>query len=278
MIEQEQIADFLDHKTRQLDNLIAEKQQLINKLEQKKTALIVTSVLKGLSHPASEKNSGVSWLGDIPSHWDVCHLKLISDISYGVGGEIDKSLTEGVKLLSLPNVKKEGILQLDEVPYTVLDEAEKKALLLKKGDLLFNWRNGSSDHLGKTVFFNEDREYTHVSFLLRLRFDPQTANSKYFHYLLTGLRITGFFSSSKAGVNNTFNLSELENLWVINPPVAEQQAIADFLDREIHPIHTMTNGVCSAIQRLKEYRTALITAAVTGKIDVRNIKLENVDS
>ena len=190
-------------------------------------------------------------------------------IAYGVGGELDRTLTEGTPILSLPNVSIDGNLELQEVPFARLSISQRSEFLLRKGDLLFNWRNGSSDHLGKTAYFDLDGEYTHVSFLLRLRCDQGNNDSRYFHYLLNGLRITGFFSSSKAGVNNTFNLNELANLWVIVPPIAEQQSIATFLDREKSQIDVLLEKIEASIGTLREYRSALISAAVTGKIDVR---------
>jgi type I restriction enzyme, S subunit len=215
------------------------------------------------------KDSGVEWLGEIPEHWDTCHVKRVAAVSYGVGGEIDRNVVEGVNLLSLPNVTKDGTLITEEHPMCELSDSEKQEILLQKGDLLFNWRNGSSDHLGKTAYFDLEGEWTHVSFLLKLRFDLSRSDSRYFQYMLNGLRITGFFSSSKAGVNNTFNLSELSNLWVINPPKAEQETIAEYLDAQTQRIDQQTARIQVVVDKLKQYRTALITNAVTGKIDVR---------
>lgn len=271
--EQEAIARFLNYKTEQIDALIAKKVALLARLADKRTALISHAVTKGLDPLVPMKNSGVDWLGEIPAHWSVCLLKRVADISYGVGGEIDRGLTEGTKLLSLPNITKNGVLLTDEVPLCELLDNEKKDVLLKKGDLLFNWRNGSSDHLGKTAFFDLDGEWTHVSFLLRIRFTLTESDPRYFQYMLAGLRITGFFSSSKAGVNNTFNMFELSNLFVIRPPLEEQRLIAKILDNHSISIDLQVRKITSAIAILKEYRSALITNAVTGKIDVRDINI-----
>ena len=183
-------------------------------------------------------------------------------------------VTKGINLLSLPNVPKDGALIVDDVPKCELTELEKRDVLLQKGDLLFNWRNGSSEHLGKTAYFDLEGEWTHVSFLLRLRFDSTKSDSRYFQYMLNGLRLTGFFISSKAGVNNTFNLNELMNLWIINPPRLEQKEIAEYLDSWLKELNGMAIQINEAIAKLKEYRTALITNAVTGKIDVRDVILE----
>jgi type I restriction enzyme S subunit len=280
--EQRAIADFLDQETARLDTLVRKKRELIETLKEKRTTLISRTVTRGLPPEAARaaglnpqaklKSSGIEWLGDIPEHWVVKLLKRIAKINYGVGGEIDRSLESGLKTISLPNIDIEGRLNVDDVPYADVSEAEKRDLLLRKGDLLFNWRNGSSDHLGKTAYFNEDGEFSHVSFLLRLRFDPRKNDSRFFQHLLGGYRTTRFFSHSKAGVNNTFNLSELAALPVICPPTPEQRAIADFLDSETVKLDRMMEKVEAAIEKLQEYRTAIITAAVTGKIDVRAVR------
>ncbi len=215
------------------------------------------------------KDSGIEWLGEIPEHWTVCLFKRVADTKYGLPGELDRTLTEGTRILSLPNVSINGNLLLNDIPFTVLPPKQATDLLLHHGDLLFNWRNGSSKHLGKTALFNLDGEYIHVSFLLRLRFDPKRHDSRYFQRVLNGLRITGFFSSSKAGVNNTFNQSELDNLWVMVPPLDEQNYIADYLGQETDLIDVLIGKLELSISKLREYLSALISSAVTGKIDVR---------
>jgi len=267
--EQGTIASFLDRETGRIDALIAKKQRQIELLQEKRAALTSHAVTKGLDPNVKMKDSGIEWLGQIPEHWEVWLLKRVCCISYGMGGELDRTLSQGVPILSLPNVTINGTLSLDEVPLAELPEDMKPLLLLRRGDLLFNWRNGSADHLGKTAYFALDGEYTHVSFLLRLRFDPNRHDSRYYYRLLNGFRATGFFASSKAGVNNTFNQSELNNLWVIVPPHKEQVEIADFLGREAIRIDRLVLKIEQSVVALREYRTALISAAVMGKIDVR---------
>ncbi len=267
--EQQAIASFLDRETARIDALIARKQQLIDLLQEKRTALISQAVTKGLDPGVLTKDSGVEWLGEIPAHWDTCKLKRLASVTYGVGGELDRSLTEGTRIFSLPNVNIDGELLYEDVPFVELAGSYKQELLLRKGDLLFNWRNGSSDHLGKTAYFNLDGIYTHVSFLLKIRFFQSEFDPRYFQKLINGLRITGFFSTSKAGVNNTFNKQELENLDIIVPPPDEQKQIAEMLDRETGKIDALIQKVASSIIRSKEMRSALISAAVTGKINVR---------
>jgi type I restriction enzyme, S subunit len=268
--EQRTIATFLDRETTKIDDLIAKKEHLIELLQEQRSAIISHAVTKGLDPDAPMKDSGVEWLGEIPAHWASTQFKYIANIQYGIVLELDRTFTDGTKIISLPNVTKDGRLLLDEVPTADLSELEKNNNLLERGDLLFNWRNGSSDHVGKTAYFDEEGEYTHVSFLLRLRLDLRKNNAHYFQLYLTGLREMGFFSSSKTGVNNTFNQSELRRLEVLVPPLEEQNLIVQVVSEQSVHIDTTIAKNRQLIDTLREYRTALISAAVTGKIDVRD--------
>ena len=267
--EQELIAAFLDRETAKIDALVVKKERLIALLQEKRSALITRAVTKGIEPEVPMKDSSVEWLGEIPAHWGVQKLKRICSITYGLSLELDRTAIEGTPIISLPNVSLEGNLDLADTALTPVSEEEKKSLLLRKGDLLFNWRNGSSEHVGKTALFEQEGEFIHVSFLLRLRFESNKCSSRFFQRYLNSLRFTGFFSSTKAGVNNTFNQSELQALEVPVPLLSEQSAIADFLASETAEINALIAKVREGIEKLKEYRTALISAAVTGKIDVR---------
>lgn len=262
---QKQIADFLDEKTTQIDGLIEKKRALLDRLAEKRQALITQAVTKGLDPNAPMKDSGIDWLGEVPEHWEVAHVKRVFSVSYGVGGEIDRSLTKGVNLLSLPNISKEGRFKLAEVSWTNAATPED---MLKQGDLLFNWRNGSTDHLGKTVRFDLDGEWAHVSFLLRLRSIKEETDSGFFRYFLNGLRETGFFSHAKAGVNNTFNMNELANLTISFPSSSDEQSeIATFLDLHTGKIDSLCDNVEASLGLLHELRATIISLAVTGKIE-----------
>ena len=274
--EQNAIANFLDRETARIDELIAKKQRLIDLLQEKRTALISQAVTKGLNPHAPMKDSGINWLGKIPAHWEILRVKRLAKITYGVGGELDRTLADGLKIFSLPNVRIDGELLIDEIPYVNLEEKEKEALLLKPGNLLFNWRNGSADHLGKTAYFNLEGNYTHVSFLLRIQFVNDKAEPRYFYRLLNGMKSTGFFAKSKAGVNNTFNKQELDNLQLMLPPSNEQREIFQYIENATKGLEEVVKKISEAIFRLQEYRTALVSAAVTGKIDVRHLTTEAV--
>jgi type I restriction enzyme S subunit len=263
------IADYLDRETARLDALVATKELVLALLAEKRRALITRAVTGGLDPDARRRDSGISSLGEIPAHWTTNRLKFIAEISYGVGDELDKSLTSGVPLISLPNVDIEGLLHLDELGWADLNEAEKAPLLLRKGDLLFNWRNGSSAHVGKTAYFDAEGEFTHVGFLLRIRFDQSRYEPRFFQALLQMLRATGYFLYTRAMVNNTFNQTELGNLSVVVPALAEQRAIVAYITTETTKLDAMRASTERTISLLKERRAALVAAAVSGHIEIK---------
>ncbi len=267
LAEQRAIADFLDRETERLDALVAQKERLLELLAEKRRALVTRAVTRGLNPAAPLRDSGLPWLGQIPAAWKLNRLKFIAQISYGVGDELDKSLTSGVPLISLPNVDIEGSLHLEELGWANLSESEKASLLLRKGDLLFNWRNGSSAHVGKTAYFDAEGEFTHVGFLLRIRFDLSRYEPRFFQAFLQTLRATGYFLYTRAMVNNTFNQTELGNLYVVVPSLDEQRTIVAHIAAETAKLDALRAAAERTMGLLKERRAALIAAAVTGRID-----------
>jgi type I restriction enzyme S subunit len=269
--DQCRIADYLDAQTSEMDALIAQKERMLALLEEKRAAVVTHAVTRGVDPHVKLKPTEMECFGDIPNHWRLMKLKHFAHVSYGVGDELDKSLASGVPLISLPNVSKDGSLDLSEHGWAELDDDQKERMLLRKGDLLFNWRNGSSEHLGKTAYFDSDNEFTHVGFLLRVRFDLDSHCPRYFQNVLNTLRATGYFLYSRAMVNNTFNQTELENLPLIVPPFEEQSEIAAHLNRTLTLTDAIRSELRNSVVLLRERRSALITAAVTGQIPIEEL-------
>lgn len=270
LTEQISIANFLDQKTAEIDSLIADKEKMVHLLQEMRQAIISEAVTKGLDKNVKMKDSGVEWIGEIPEHWESFQLKYLCSVNYGLATELEKGKTDGIKIITLSNIDIDGNLHLDEVNYIDINEHEKKKYLLKNGDLLFNWRNGSPDHVGKTAYFDLSGEYLHVSFLLKLRFDNSKCQPKYFQALLSYLRSIDFFGSSKSQVNKTYNQTELRKLLIIVPPLEEQNNIARFIFHKTSHIDSLISDIQTQITKLQEYRQSLISEAVTGKIDVRD--------
>jgi len=269
--EQNEIADYLNKKLAKLDKLIKNKEDQIEKLKAAKEILISKATTQGLEEVEIQQTD-LNYIVKTPKHWELKHLKRIANVYYGLTLQLDHTITEGTPIISLPHVSKYGDLNLDleYAPVTPLTKEEKEVLLLKKGDLLFNWRNGSKEHVGKTAYFDEDGEFTHVSFLLKVRFNPAEHNSKFFYYFFNALRNLLYFSSCKGMVNNTFNKTELENLRVCVPPKDEQDEIAKYLDDRVPKYNQLINQIAKQVEKLKEIRKIEIFNAVTGKINCLN--------
>src|SRR5688500_13217021 len=110
----------------------------------------------------------ISPIGMVPLEWPLRRLGSVADVSYGISKPLNRSLTTGIAILSLPNITAECELRSDDVP-RIHRSLVRDCALLKHGDVLFNWRNGSSDHLGKVAFLDLKGTFAHVSFLLRIR-------------------------------------------------------------------------------------------------------------
>lgn len=154
-------------------------------------------------------------------------LSHIASVEYGISSSIDKSLNKGVKMITLPCVEPQCYLSLDEskIAYTPEDEVSKEDYL-KAGDILFNWRNGSPDHIGKSVYIEEDIDFTHVGFLLRVRLKEQNREmSQYLWLYLYWLKMNDYFRGSKGQVNKTFNKGELLKLPIKLPGRDELESI-----------------------------------------------------
>ena len=173
------------------------------------------------------KDLHISPAGLVPTEWKVELLAKHAVVEYGIGDPLDRSLQDGIKMIGLPNVGKDGRWTDGDLAFISKQKVKPKDYL-QQGDILFNWRNGSKDHLGKTLLFNLPGEYTHVGFLLRIRC-KKSILPDYLNLYLKQIKIRGFFLKAKAQVNNTFNKSELEELSVVVPPINEQRKIAQIL-------------------------------------------------
>jgi type I restriction enzyme S subunit len=270
--EQKVILAFLDQETAKIDKLMAEQRRLIDLLKENRQAIISHAVTKGLHPGAPMKPSGVEWLGDVPKHWDVIALKRIADVHTGIakGKDNGSRVTISVPYLRVANVQ-DGYLDLDSVATIEIPEEDLSRYALKRGDVLMN-EGGDFDKLGRGHVWEGQIDpcitQNHV-FAVR----PRTVSSAWLN-AITGSDFAQFYfitrskqSTNLASISST-NLMELP---VILPPVDEQQTILSFIYSETSRFDTLTTETQRAIDLLLERRTALISAAVTGQIDVRDL-------
>lgn len=270
--EQRIISDFLDHKTAQIDALIAKKQALLEKLAEQRTALISQAVTKGLDPSVPMKDSGVDWLGEIPTHWTVPILGYVAEVRGGVtkGRKLPNAATVEVPYLRVANVQ-DGFIDLSHVTNIEILVTELERYSLQKGDVLMN-EGGDNDKLGRgAVWEGEISPCLHQNHVFAVR--PRIPEFSDWLALLTqsGYAKFYFYTTAKQSTNlASISSSNIKKLPVLLPPEAERREIIDHVKTSLDKLTKQRERVIQVIERLKEYRSALITNAVTGKIDVRD--------
>lgn len=264
--EQTTIAAFLDRETTKIDALIAEQEKLIALLAETRQATISHAVTRGLNPDAPMKDSGVAWLGEVPAHWETCLLKrAFSSTEYGISNQLDSD--SAVAVLRMGNVS-DGKIIFDNLKFV---DSVEPTLLIQAGDLLFN-RTNSLDLIGKVglVAQQPDTPTSFASYLVRIRLQ-KGFDGRFFAYLLNTSGVLGEARARALVAIGQCNLNpnRYGMIPVAIPPSAEQEVIASYLDFETAKLDALRLKVIHAIALLTERRTALITAAVTGQIDVR---------
>ena len=259
--EQTQIAAFLDHKTRQIDELLRIKERRIALLQEQRTALINQAVTKGLDPNAEMKPSGMEWIGEIPAHWKVINTKYLFRLVTEPAPQ-----NNDYELLSI-------YTSIGVKPRKELEERGNRATttdgywLVKKGDFIVNkllaWMGaiGLSDYEGVTSPAYD---------ILR---KTRPLNERFYEYLLRcGLYFTEFKKRSRGIMEVRLRLyfDQFGQIPLVFPPVDEQDKIVNFLDHKTKQIDELISAEGQKIGLLKEYRQSLISEAVTGKIDVRS--------
>ena len=273
--DQRAIAAFLDRETERIDKLVAKHRLLIERLAEYRTALITSTVTQGLPHDVARaagfdplprfEPSGTEWLGDVPAHWDVLQLRHLGEAIIGLTYSPQDVVSEerGVLVLRASNVVDDHIVYGDNV---YVDCAVPERLIVRQGDILICSRSGSRALIGKNARIDaESAGATFGAFMTVFRGE----NSEYLHYVFNSKLFENQSGAYSTSTINQLTLEILNSIKVPWPPLGEQRAIAAFLGRARARIDSLSGRVETAIERLQEYRTSLITAAVTGKIDVR---------
>lgn len=267
-LEQQAIVAFLDHETGRIDSLIGKKQKFVDLLKEKRTALISRAVTKGLNLKVKMKQSGVEWLGDVPEHWVVKRLKHLVKKIIDNRGRTPEFGDEGIPMLEVRQIT-EGLRYPTDtfekfVEETIVAQFERDKV--NKGDILISTVGATS---GKAVMVDKQPNYFIAQNVIGIRAMNYVDNAYLYYSIISEYIVNSLFSINKANTIDNLKVSVFVNNYCLLPPLPEQQAIAAFLDRETSKIDTLVAKVGTAIEKLKEYRTALISAAVTGKIDVR---------
>jgi type I restriction enzyme, S subunit len=268
--EQSAIATFLDRETAKIDALVSEQQRLIELLNEKRQAVISHAVTKGLDPNTPMKASGVEWLGAVPAHWEVKRLRhLVASKAGPFGSSLtkDQYVSSGYRVYGqeqvIPGDFSIGDYYLSEEKFAELAQYE-----VRPGDVLVS----CVGTFGKVAVVPDKVEPGVINpRLIRLRMTSSVI-PKYLEAVLRSRPVYEQFSLlSRGGTMDVINIETLSGILVVIPPVHEQHEILGHLDRRTGDIDALVNQSERAVYLLNERRTALISAAVTGKIDVRRL-------
>lgn len=276
--EQQQIAAFLDWKTGQIDALIAKKKELIERLKEKRLAVITQAVTKGLDPAYPLRDSGIPWLGQVPEHWEVKRLRFAcGKIEQGWSPQCENQQAEE----SFWGVMKVGCVNSD-----TFDANENKALPielepkleyeLRPKDILIS-RANTKELLGSAAIVPDDvrSKLLLCDKLFRLR-PSSNVNEEFLTFYLRTPTARFQYEREATGASGSMqNIGQgaIKNIVVALPSLDEQKYISQQIRNEVGKLDVLVQLADSAITRLTEYRTALITAATTGKIDIRQVPI-----
>jgi len=266
--EQKQIANFLDYETAKIDTLIKKQHQLIKLLEEKRKTVISHAVTKGLNPNVSMKDSGVEWLGEIPEHWLSVGFKKYLNPIVDYRGKTPEKVEDGIFLVTARNIK-EGKINYS-LSHEFIKEVDYKDIMRrgipKIGDVIFT----TEAPLGEVA--NIDNENIALAQrIIKFRGKDQIVDNYYLKYFIMSDQFQqGLNTYATGSTAQGIKAERLGYLFLLIPPYKEQSNIVNYLDLEILKLNQLMVKANQVIELLKERRTALISAAVTGKIDVRD--------
>lgn len=267
--EQLAITTFLDRETAKIDTLIEKQERLIALLTEKRQAVISHAVTRGLDPNVRMKDSGVEWLGGIPEYWAIGRAKnLVSSVTSGSRGWAEHYADEGAIFVRIANLTRHGVdLDLSSLQSVLPpNDAEAKRSEVREGDIVVS----ITADLGSVAVIPQLTQPAYVSQHVALLKPTEGCYPRWLAYVIRSR--TSQEQLAQAGYGGTkiqLSLDDVRNLWIATPPFRDQQLIADFLDSELARIDSLIEKARRSIELMKERRSALISAAVTGQIDVR---------
>ena len=285
--EQRSIAAFLDRETSRIDRLVVKKRELIERLKEKRTALISRTVTRGLPPAAARaaglpanpplKPSGIDWLGEIPEHWEVKKFGYISIVVRGASprpaGDARYFDGDFIPWITVGEVTKDNNVYLNSTSTMLTEEGADNSRIIRSGTLVLT-NSGATLGVPKILAITGCANDGVVAFESLSKDADRVFHYYYLRSLTENLRDRIKQGSGQPNLNTDI----VKALSIPFPPLLEQVAIATYLDIETAKLDALVAKVEEAIERLQEYRTALITAAVTGKIDVREESTKDTKS
>jgi len=268
--EQTHIAAFLDRETAKIDALVGEQQRLIDLLKEKRQAVISHAVTKGLNPNAPKRPSGIEWLEDVPEHWQVKRLSPLSTkITNGYVGPTRDILTDdGVRYLQSLHIKGNEIRF--EVPYFVSEEWSNQhgKSILEPGDVLIV----QTGDIGQVAVVTDEFAGCNCHALIIVSPVRSMASGEWISWVLnSSYGVHSLLSIQTGALHPHLNCGDVKDIFIPLPPIAEQRSIVAHVVNQVLELDSLAAEAQRAIDLLQERRTALISAAVTGQIDVRGL-------
>ncbi|WP_454107183.1 restriction endonuclease subunit S [Micrococcus aloeverae] len=267
---QRRIADYLDHETAKIDALIEKQRALVAGLRRRRVAAIVTAT-SGMQTKGDRGESASSWLKDMPAHWSELPIKrILTDVKSGYWGSDEVGDGTDVRVVRVADFDRPTLSVGTAPTIRSVAPAERAKAALRRGDLLMEKSGGTGiNPVGFVVSYESDEESIFANFIVRLRPRPDQY-ARFWLYALNGAYTSGLTWKSvnqTTGIQNLDMTSFLSEVFPV-PPLAEQREIADHLDRETAKIDALIAKAERFIELAQERRAALITAAVTGQIEI----------
>ena len=267
--EQHAIVRFLDYKTGQIDSFIANRQKQIELLKEQKACIINNAVTKGINPNAKMKDSGIEWIGEVPESWIVSKIKFAGKIINGYAFDSKDFKDSGIRVVKISNIQTRNIDWSEEsfVEPFLFDKLEN--FRIKKDDLVFALTRPIISTGIKAAIIE-----TNEPMLINQRnavFRPKSIDKKFLYHIIFNEDFIQYFESliDNTGQQPNISSEDIANIKIPLPPLEEQTEVVKYLDEHCGEIDTLISKYQKQIDLMQEYRTSLISQAVTGKIDVR---------
>lgn len=261
LAEQRAIVSYLDGKVGQIDTYVAKQTQQIELLKELKQAVIANAVTKGIDNKAKLKQTGISWIGHVPQHWEQCRLKnVVSCNNETLSNNTEPSLQ--IEYVEIADVKEmEGIVRTTHYKFS---EAPSRARrITKNGDIILSTVR---TYLKAVALVKQEGLIVSTGFAV-LR--PKDCNQEYISYLLRSDYFLGEVSRRSFGISYpSITTDALLSIEIPIPPLSEQRAIVSYIEAQTANIDKLIDAYQQQVERIKEYKQRLISDAVTGKINV----------
>ena len=263
LVEQHAIVSYLDSKVGQIDTYVAKQTQQIELLKELKQTVIANAVTKGMAnynnHHTKLKQSGISWIGEIPEHWEVKRLGLFFTENKTINSCMQ--CTEAYKFNYGTLIRKD-----ENIAPTELKDTYNKYTILRPRDIVINGLNLNYDFVSQRVALATTAGIITSAYIV---LSPRTkVNELFFYYLFKSMDGMKLFHGMGTGIRLTLSFKDLRYQLLPIPPLSEQRAIVSYIEAKTASINKLIDAYEQQVERVKEYKQRLISDAVTGKMNV----------